>query len=147
MLIMTGNHYRSAALKTPNSRLTPSKSFQKDLIRLIDTEVPPSEIRFSSHKVWFLCRSVAFSYATVSVLVERPGTLLAETVDAGHCVRMVASMDLASWDFCSTTLCMQGWIRWSISRPSHLQIPGGPKMACAALSRQAIDGPYVSLLK
>ena len=26
-------------------------------------------------------------------------------------------------------------------RPSHLQIPGGPRMARAALGRQAIDGP------
>jgi len=28
-----------------------------------------------------------------------------------------------------------------ISRASHLKIPGGPKMARAALSRRAIDGP------
>jgi len=32
------------------------------------------------------------------------------------------------------------------TRTSHLQIPGGPKMARAALSRRAIDGPHVSKL-
>src|SRR6218665_1312668 len=32
-------------------------------------------------------------------------------------------------------------------RPSHLQIPGGPKMARVALSRRAIDGPRVSELQ
>jgi len=34
-----------------------------------------------------------------------------------------------------------------IRRPSHLQIPDGPKMALAALSKPAIDGPRVSKLK
>src|SRR6218665_2629587 len=29
----------------------------------------------------------------------------------------------------------------SMVRPSHLQIPGGPKMTGAALSRRATDGP------
>ena len=29
-----------------------------------------------------------------------------------------------------------------IDRPSHLQMPGGPKMARAALSRRAIDGTF-----
>jgi len=33
------------------------------------------------------------------------------------------------------------------SRPSHLQIPDVPKMARAALSRRAIDGPRASKLK
>jgi len=32
------------------------------------------------------------------------------------------------------------------NRPSHLKIPGGPKMARVALSRRAIDGPNVSKL-
>jgi len=32
-------------------------------------------------------------------------------------------------------------------RPSHLQIPDGPKMARATLSRRAIDGPRASKLK
>ena len=35
----------------------------------------------------------------------------------------------------------------TIPRPSHLQIPGGPKMARAALGRRAVDGPRVSKLK
>jgi len=30
------------------------------------------------------------------------------------------------------------------SRPSYLKIPGGPKMACAAICRRAIDGPYAN---
>ena len=30
------------------------------------------------------------------------------------------------------------------SRPSHLKISGGPRLARAALSRRAIDGPNVS---
>ena len=34
----------------------------------------------------------------------------------------------------------------SICRPSHLWIPGGPKMAHAALNRRAIDGPHVNKL-
>jgi len=29
-------------------------------------------------------------------------------------------------------------------RPSHLQIPGGSKMASAALARRDVDGPQVS---
>ena len=33
------------------------------------------------------------------------------------------------------------------SRPSHLQKPGGPKMAHAVLSRRAIDGSRVTKLK
>src|SRR6218665_984863 len=33
-----------------------------------------------------------------------------------------------------------------VARPSHLKIPGGPKMARAALSRRAIHGPNVSKL-
>jgi len=31
-------------------------------------------------------------------------------------------------------------------RPYHLKIPGGPKMARAALSQRAVDGPNVSKL-
>jgi len=34
-----------------------------------------------------------------------------------------------------------------MNRPSHLQIPGGPKMARVALGTQAIYGSRVSKLK
>jgi len=37
-------------------------------------------------------------------------------------------------------------ISYALDRPSYLKIPVGPKMAHAALSRRAIDGPNVSKL-
>jgi len=37
-------------------------------------------------------------------------------------------------------------VDWGTARPSRLKIPDGPKMACAALSRRAIDGPCAGLL-
>jgi len=42
------------------------------------------------------------------------------------------------------SLCRQYY--HGIFRPSHLKIPGGPRMARAALSRWAIDGPNVGKL-
>src|SRR6218665_954295 len=42
---------------------------------------------------------------------------------------------------CSNPVNMD--VRGVVPRPSHLKIPGGPKMARAALKRRAIDGPCV----
>jgi len=44
------------------------------------------------------------------------------------------------WSWVHTLLPMNEL--WRI-RPCHLQIPGGPKMAFAALRRRTIDGPFV----
>jgi len=33
-----------------------------------------------------------------------------------------------------------------LNRPSYLKIPGGPKVACAALSRRAINGPCAVMM-
>ena len=46
------------------------------------------------------------------------------------CLVKMCSLETHSYDCNASTL-----------RPSHLKIPGGPKLARAALSRWAIDGP------
>ena len=45
------------------------------------------------------------------------------------------------------TQCSSAILRIDIDRPFHLKIPGGPKMARAALRRMAIDGPFAVKLR
>ena len=37
---------------------------------------------------------------------------------------------------------MELYLKLVTDRPSHLQTPGGPEMACATLLRRALDGKF-----